>query len=246
MVTWDELRARVLLETPDLLVLDKPVGVSVMGERHDDDVITLAAAAGEPLRWVHRIDKVTSGVVLLARTADAHAMLTRQFADRSVEKTYLAVTASAGLEGQGTIDLPLTTGRKNRVRIAAPRDAIAWDAARRTWGVPAEPVMTGSRSVDALTHYRVLGSTASHTLLELHPVTGRRHQLRVQLAWLGHPIAGDPLFDTGAAARGDRCCLHAQRLVFTAPSGDRRLVEAPPDAGFWRSAPSLEASCNAQ
>src|ERR1700704_1986292 len=95
---WAQIRAAaVLYEDDAALVLNKPVGLSVMGERHDTDLVRLAAEAGETLYPAHRIDKVTSGVILFAKELRWHGDLTRQFNKRTVEKTYLALTSATGL-----------------------------------------------------------------------------------------------------------------------------------------------------
>ncbi len=224
--SWAELRSRALVETDDYLVLDKPAGISVTGERHDTDLVRIAADAGERVIPVHRIDKVTSGAVLLARSTDAHGPLTRQFAVRTVAKTYLAITASIGLPDVGTVDLPLCTGRKNRVRVAAPREEIRCADGR--WTVPGSVVRAGSFA--STTVLRRLWEGAGHTLVAAEPHTGRRHQIRVHLAWIGHPIAGDPLFGT---ASGRRTSLHAWRLAFDDADGRRVEVRAEPEVAFW-------------
>jgi len=133
----------VLVEDDEILALDKPAGISVTGERHETDVVELAERAGERLFPVHRIDKVTSGVVLLARTLAAHGPLTRQFADRTAAKGYLAVVEGDALPERWTIDLPLGVGRKNKVRIAAPRERLRFDDATATWTVDPGDVLTG-------------------------------------------------------------------------------------------------------
>jgi tRNA pseudouridine32 synthase / 23S rRNA pseudouridine746 synthase len=231
---WPALRAeRVLAETDEYLALDKPAGVSVTGERHETDLVRIAKEAGEHLLPVHRIDKVTSGVVLLAKTPAAHGPLTRQFTLRTVEKTYLAITRTVGLPPAGTVDLPLAVGRKNRVRIGAPREDIRFDSDAARWWVPETSVRP--RSYPSLTRFRRAWQGRDHTLLVVYPTTGRRHQIRVHLAWIGHPIAGDPLFppphDSGPD--GVRTCLHSWRLSFDDHRGRRVTVMAPPGADFW-------------
>lgn len=227
MSTWDEVRAgRELLRDDDLLVLDKPAGWSVMGERHDTDLVRLAADAGEKLWPAHRIDKVTSGIVLFARRLEAHGDLTRQFADRTVAKTYLAVATGTGLPARGTIELPLSVGRKNRVRIAAPREAIT--CTDSTWSVPADAVLPGD-TYPSTTTFEVLRAGDDRTLLAVTPTTGRRHQIRVHLAWIGHALVGDPLFTKQPTTRTG---LHAWRLGFTGPDGVRHDLEAPPGEDF--------------
>ncbi|GAA4870883.1 RluA family pseudouridine synthase [Actinomycetospora straminea] len=227
MSSWDEVRAgRELLRDDDLLVLDKPAGWSVMGERHDTDLVRLARDAGETLWPAHRIDKVTSGIVLFARRLEAHGVLTRQFADRTVAKTYLAVASGAGLPDRGTIELPLSVGRKNRVRIAAPREAIR--CADGVWSVPEDAVLPGD-VYPSTTTFAVLRRGADRTLLSVTPTTGRRHQIRVHLAWIGHALVGDPLFEKAPTTRTG---LHAWRLGFTGPDGTRHDLEAPPGDDF--------------
>jgi len=232
---WAEIRAgAVCYEDDAALVLNKPAGLAVMGERHETDLVRLAAEAGETLYPAHRIDKVTSGAVLLAKDLRLHGDLTRQFSKRTVDKMYLAITRSAGLPGRGTIELPLSVGRKNRVRIAASRDAITFDPARGYWSVPPEAQFQDVRSYPSVTTFLRVCGDEQHTLLAAHPVTGRRHQIRVHLAWTGHPIDGDPLFSKAADGPG-RTLLHSWRLGFTAAwaGGARIRAEAPPGADFW-------------
>lgn len=232
---WAEIRAgAVCYEDDAALVLNKPAGLAVMGERHETDLVRLAAEAGETLYPAHRIDKVTSGAVLLAKDLRLHGDLTRQFSKRTVDKVYLAITRSAGLPGRGTIELPLSVGRKNRVRIAASRDAITFDPARGYWSVPPEAQFQNVRSYPSVTTFLRVCGDEQHTLLAAHPVTGRRHQIRVHLAWTGHPIDGDPLFSKAADGPG-RTLLHSWRLGFTAAwaGGARIRAEAPPGADFW-------------
>jgi tRNA pseudouridine32 synthase/23S rRNA pseudouridine746 synthase/23S rRNA pseudouridine1911/1915/1917 synthase len=229
---WTELRrATVLLEDDAVLVLDKPAGISVMGERHGTDLVELAADAGETLFPVHRIDKATSGLILFAKDLAVHGGLTRQFTKRTVDKAYLVITNTTGLPRDGLVELPLSTGRKGRVRIAAPRESIRYDEPAGRWWVP-DADLLDTRRYPSTTRIRTVWSDADHTVLVAEPVTGRRHQIRVHLAWIGHPIIGDPLFDKTAASRTR---LHSWRLgVDAAWLGGRRLaLEAPPDAGFW-------------
>jgi len=230
---WTQIRqTAVLYEDDAALAVNKPAGLAVMGERHDTDLVRLAAAAGEHLYPAHRIDKVTSGALLLAKELRFHGDLTRQFSRRSIGKAYLAITRSSGLPERGTIDLPLSVGRKNRVRVAANRAAIAFDAAGERWHVPDGEVFDHVKTYPSRTTFLRVCGDERHTLLVVCPVTGRRHQIRAHLAWIGHPIEGDPLF--GLADEG-RTLLHSWRLSFTAAwAADRRVeVEAPPGPDFW-------------
>jgi tRNA pseudouridine32 synthase/23S rRNA pseudouridine746 synthase len=233
VISWPELlRTRVLFENADVVVLDKPPGLSVTGERHDTDVVELASAAGERLMPVHRIDKVTSGVVLLARNTAAHGPLTRQFAARTVTKAYLAVVRATGLPERFTVDLPLTVGRKNTVRVAGPRDRIAFDAESATYLLTGE-VANGKPAYPSVTHCHRLHESDGRTLLLANPVTGRRHQIRVHLAWTGAPILGDPLFAaTSGYAESPRTYLHSWRLALEVPWGGYVEYTADPGAGF--------------
>ncbi|WP_327143588.1 RluA family pseudouridine synthase [Nocardia sp. NBC_01327] len=229
---WPELRKQCLItEDDNVLALNKPAGISVTGERHDTDIVELAAAHGETLYPVHRIDKVTSGLVLLAKELPAHGQLTRQFNKRTAQKAYLAVTTGpADLPDRGVIDLPLSVGRKNRIRIAAPRESIQREGER--WRVDERDVLAG-KNYPSVTEFATLARTETHTVLALRPITGRRHQIRVHLAWIGHPIVGDPLFDrSGAHAR---TYLHSWRLLLDADWRTPPVLdlEAEPGPEFW-------------
>ncbi|WP_255954221.1 RluA family pseudouridine synthase [Streptomyces odontomachi] len=247
---WAGIReSAVLFEDEAVLVLNKPAGISVMGERHETDLVRLAQEDGEELFPVHRIDKVTSGAILFAKELRHHGDLTRQFNKRTVGKSYLAITRTSelpeggrrALPASGTIDLPLGVGRKNRVRVAGNREDIVASEDGRRWslGSASDSASSGSfgdkKSYPSRTDFARAWGDDHHDLLALRPVTGRRHQIRVHLAWIGHPIEGDPLFDKAAASRGDRCALHAWRLAFDAAwaSGRRIALEAPPGADFW-------------
>jgi tRNA pseudouridine32 synthase / 23S rRNA pseudouridine746 synthase len=230
---WAGIRKpNVVLEDEAVLALNKPAGISVMGERHETDLVRLAAAAGEELFPVHRIDKVTSGIVLFAKELRWHGPLTRQFARRTAGKAYLAITRPGGLPGRGSIGLPLSAGRKGRVRVAAPRASIVADEGGGTWSVPEAEVFGHVRTYPSVTNFATLWQDGTHALLTVSPVTGRRHQIRVHLAWIGHPIEGDPLF---GAAGSPRTYLHSWRLAFDAAwrGGSRLQVEAPPGPDFW-------------
>ncbi len=238
---WPEIRRRsALLDDEDVLVIDKPADVSVVGERHDTDLMRMAKDAGEWLMPAHRIDKVTSGVVVLAKSLPVHADLARQFNRRTVGKAYLALVRNTGLPGQrpvlperGEIELPLSVGRKSRVRVAAPRETITASAGR--WHVAESDVLPKVRTYPSTTLFGTVWRDERHTLLVVRPVTGRRHQIRVHLAWIGHPIEGDPLFDRQNASGTPRTCLHSWRIAFDRGWGDgsRVTVSAPPGDAFW-------------
>lgn len=245
MNDWAEIRrSRLVHEDDEVLVVDKPVGLSVMGERHGSDLVRMAAEAGEQLFPAHRIDKVTSGVCLLAKSLDHHGDLTRQFAKRTVEKAYLAVVIGADLPEQAMVDLPLVTTSSGRVRIAAPRQAIAFDPATTTYCVPESAISQG-KHYPSQTQFRVLTSNGDVSLLSVEPLTGRRHQIRIHLAWIGFPIAGDPLFASTSRSKAlERTHLHARRLTIRIPSGGPAPVtfEAEPEPAFLALAAAVDAN----
>jgi tRNA pseudouridine32 synthase / 23S rRNA pseudouridine746 synthase len=212
-VDWVSVRAQgTVYEDDDCLVLDKPADLALIGARDGDDLMTSARNAGEWLTPAHRIDRVTSGLVLLAKSREAHSFLTGQFRDRTVTKRYLAIVHGIGLPDRGTIDLPLRRGRKGQVRVAAPRDQIEVDEWALRWWADADR----DDAKPATTTFERVAESASATLLRATPVTGRRHQIRVHFAWIGHPVVGDPLFESEPFGRTR---LHSADLEFESPSG---------------------------
>jgi tRNA pseudouridine32 synthase/23S rRNA pseudouridine746 synthase/23S rRNA pseudouridine1911/1915/1917 synthase len=232
-VEWAQLRGEIVLYEDDAaIVVNKPPGISVMGERHGTDLVRLAADGGERLWWVNRIDKVTSGAVVLARSQAAHGALTRQFAKRVVDKAYLAICRPGGLPSAGSIDLPLLTAGSGRVRVAAERSHIQHDAASGTWHVAPRNLLP-RRNFPSRTDYVRLWDDGAEAVLLALPVTGRRHQIRVHLAWAGHAIVGDPLFSARADPPAPRTYLHSLRVGFESPRAAWIDVTAPPGPDFW-------------
>lgn len=233
---WHDLRGAATIAEDDAVVaLNKPVGISVMGERHATDLARLASDAGERLFPVHRIDKVTSGLVLLAKNLAVHGYLTRQFNRQTVDKRYLLITHTAGTPEQGVIDLPLTAGRKGTIRIAAPRERIRRDDRDSRWWVAPEDLLE-KKSYPSVTRFVTLWRDREFSVVAARPVTGRRHQLRVHFAWIGHQIYRDPLFDKPGSATGRRTCLHSWRLGFDAQwrAAGRWEIEADATEDFWQ------------
>ena len=190
------------------VVLAKPAGLLSepgRGEDKRDSLLVRAQAVYPDARIVHRLDMMTSGVIVLARETLAHASLSEAFREREVDKRYEALVHGRPARDEGEIALPLVVDWPNR-----PRQVVCHD--------------TGKPS---LTHYRVVGETqvagvGTLTRIALAPVTGRTHQLRVHLASLGCPIAGDPFY----GIEGDtapRMMLHACRLDLPHPLTGERL-----------------------
>jgi 23S rRNA-/tRNA-specific pseudouridylate synthase len=220
----------ILYRDRHLAVLNKPPDVSMLADRSGAVCLweTLPDLLGGKPYLVHRLDKGTSGVLLVALDAGTQRDLTRAFQQRRVRKFYLAWVIGVLARGRSAdIDLPLTRGRKSRYRVAGLRTDIQQDA--RGWRLqPPRPAGHASR-----TRIRVLLDTPQRTLLLAVPVTGRTHQLRVHLSWVGHPIVGDHLYGRPRAPeqQASRLQLHCHRLVipgvgrFTAPTTSGWLTD---------------------
>jgi tRNA pseudouridine32 synthase/23S rRNA pseudouridine746 synthase len=207
-----DLGLEILHAEPALVVLVKPPGLlSEPGRGADkrDSLLVRAQAVYADARIVHRLDMPTSGVIVLARETLAHASLSEAFREREVDKRYEALVHGRPPHDAGEIDLPLAVDWPNR-----PRQVVCHAA-----GKP------------SLTRYRVVGQThvdgvGTLTRVALAPVTGRTHQLRVHLAALGCPIAGDPFYGI-VGDTAPRMMLHACRLDFPHPlTGERRVFES--------------------
>jgi 23S rRNA pseudouridine1911/1915/1917 synthase len=220
-----EIPVRVVYEDPDLLIVDKPAGLVVhpsAGHAGDTLVNALLAHAGpggfggiagvQRPGIVHRLDRDTSGLLMVARTDAAQHSLMAQLKARRIKKTYLALVLGEVSAEVGRIEAPIGRDPKHRTRMAVVPDGR-----------------------DSTTGYRVRERFAGWTLLELDLVTGRTHQIRVHLDAIGHPVAGDPVYGTGTARKGprpgpggaplERLFLHAWRLQLTSP-GDGHLIRA--------------------
>ncbi len=197
----------VLYHDQWVLVFNKPCGmlsVPGIGPDKQDCLASRAAEAFPGARIVHRLDRDTSGVIVMALDADSHRELSRQFEARETEKSYIAIGAGHPAADAGTIDLPL---RKHAMGSALQ----IVDHARGRWAVTEWTVQE-----------RLDGPP--RTRFELRPITGRSHQLRVHLMSIGHPILGDELYGPPEIyGASPRLCLHAASLTITHPqSGERQ------------------------
>ncbi len=193
-----------------MLAVDKPHGllsVPGKGPTGEDCLVRRVQAEYPDALIVHRLDMATSGVMVMARGAEAHRTLSMAFADRRTEKAYVAVVTGKLTEDAGEINLPLITDWPNR-----PKQMVD-----HAIGKP------------SLTRYRVLSRGEGTTRVALEPVTGRSHQLRVHMLALGHPIVGDALYaPPEIVAQSPRLLLHAERLEVPHPvSGDRMAFVSP-------------------
>lgn len=210
------LRARVLYRDDEIIAIDKPAGLAVQGgtktRRHLDAMLDALRAGGERPRLVHRLDRDTSGVLVLARSAAAAARLAKAFRGREVRKLYWALVVGRPKPDQGRIDLPLAKrGRPGGERVA-PDEA------------------KGKRAV---TRYRVIDTVGGRAAwLALEPLTGRTHQLRAHCAAIGAPIVGDGKYGGRAAfipgeAIPKALHLHARAIAFPQADGGSLRIVAP-------------------
>jgi 23S rRNA pseudouridine1911/1915/1917 synthase len=214
----------VVYEDEDMLIIDKPSGLVVHpAPGHSSGTLVNALLARDTEYGgiagvmrpgiVHRLDRDTSGLLMVAKNDIAQASLMAQLKARSVKKTYLALALGLVAANVGRIEAPIGRDPHHRTRMAV---------------VPA--------GREATTGYRVRERLAGWTFLELDLITGRTHQIRVHLAAIGHPLAGDPIYGTGTSRRGPdgsgRLFLHSWRIELKAP-GDGHLIQAtaplPPD-----------------
>jgi tRNA pseudouridine32 synthase/23S rRNA pseudouridine746 synthase len=230
----------VLHADPHLLVLNKPSGLlSVPGRGPDkQDCLSARVQAEYPDAFVvHRLDMDTSGLFIMARGPEAQRKLSMAFAARQVKKRYIAVVAGhlappATPDGWGLIDLPLIVDWPNRPKSIV--DHAQGKPSQTRWRVLSHGHSSKGRNPDPTKHWTSAstGVTAGETTrVELEPLTGRSHQLRVHLQALGHPILGDPLYAPSAVlTQAGRLLLHASCLAFTHPvTGADLHFASPPD-----------------
>jgi tRNA pseudouridine32 synthase/23S rRNA pseudouridine746 synthase len=196
----------IVYQDDDLVVLNKPSGLlSVPGRlpEHQDCLQNRVMRILPTATVVHRLDMATSGIILMALNKPTHVAISRQFEKRQTQKNYIARVYGQVKDQQGSVELPLICDWPNR-----PKQKVDHENGKK-----------------ALTHYKVLSYADNSTLVELTPVTGRSHQLRVHMLALGHPILGDRLYAHDKALTvSPRLQLHAQMHEITHPVTEQRIV----------------------
>ena len=212
--TPDKISLPIIYEDDDVMVIDKPAGMLTHSKgalnleasvaSFIEDKLTDKSLIGNRAGIVHRLDRATSGVIITAKRAEAHRWLQKQFSLRKVKKTYLAVIQGELTPQNAVIDVPIARNPK--------KPQTFWASSS---GKPAQ------------TEYKVLDVVKDkdkyYSILELKPTTGRTHQLRVHLAYIGHPILGDRVY----GQTGDLLYLHALSLEITLPNRQRMTFTSP-------------------
>jgi 23S rRNA pseudouridine1911/1915/1917 synthase len=222
----EEIEVPVIFEDGGILVVDKPVGLVVHpGAGNPSGTLVNALlgrgiAGGEDAERpgvVHRLDRDTSGLMVLAKGEPAYSRLVEMMAARRVVRVYRALAVGEGLPATGTIDSPVGRDPDNPTLMAAGVGKMA------------------------VTHFEVLAEAAGHAMLRVRLETGRTHQIRVHLSAIGHPVYADPLY--GTPVLGRRLWLHAEDLVFVHPvTGEELDLRSPIPQDLRESATELDAS----
>lgn len=208
----------VLYEDDDIIVLNKPKGMVVHPANGNPDgtlVNAVMAICKDSLSGiggeirpgiVHRLDKDTSGVIIVAKNDKAHISLSEQIKKHEVEKTYIALVKGFVKENEATINMPIGRSLKDRKKMAVNKNGR-----------------------NAITHFKVIERFKNYTLLEVKIETGRTHQIRVHLSEIGYPIVGDAVYSNGKNEwKIEGQCLHAKSLKFKHPiTGEEMFIEAP-------------------
>lgn len=220
-VRAEDMPLDILYQDDDLAVVFKPAGLVVHPAAGNETgtlvnallyhLDGLSGIGGEKRPGiVHRLDKDTSGLLLVAKNDAAHVSLSRQLAERKMEKHYFAVVAGTMKEESGRIDAPIGRSAKDRKKMAVCPD-----------GRPAQ------------TEWKLVRQDQDRALLDIHLITGRTHQIRVHMASIHHPVLGDPLYGVKHMPQAPRLMLHAYSLAFTHPKTEKRLsFSVPPEACF--------------
>ena len=218
----EDIPLEILYQDDDLAVVVKPCGMVVHPAAGNEDgtlvnallhhLDSLGGIGGE-LRpgIVHRLDKDTSGLLLVAKNDAAQLALSRQLQERQMEKHYRALVDGLMKEPSGRVEAPIARSKKDRKKMAVDPEGR-----------------------EAVTEWTVLAEGRGVTLLDVHILTGRTHQIRVHMKHLGHPVCGDPIYGSPRGAKVPRLMLHAWSLAFTHPrTGERMMFTAELPEAFW-------------
>ncbi len=208
-----EIPLEVIYEDNDIIVINKPKGMVVHpgnGNYEGTLVNALMAKCKDSLSGiggeirpgiVHRLDKDTSGIIIVAKNDTAHINLSNQIKNREVKKTYIALVRGTVKENEATINMPIARSIKDRIKMAV-----------------------SSKGKEAITHFKVLERLKAFTLLEIKIDTGRTHQIRVHLSEIGYPVVGDSIYSNGRNPFGvEGQMLHAYRLEFKHPTTGKEM-----------------------
>jgi 23S rRNA pseudouridine1911/1915/1917 synthase len=207
----------IVYEDDNVIVINKPAGVLTHAKGELSEEFTVADFVKERMTEpettnrpgiVHRLDRDTSGIMICDKNTATKSLLQKQFQDRKAHKTYLAVVKGTPKKSSATLDLPI---ERNPKKPSTHR--------------------VGVNGKHALTRYEVIASNGTYSVLRLFPETGRTHQLRVHMAYIGTPIVGDKLYGS-AKSPIDRLCLHAESLEITIPTSRREVFRAEPPDDF--------------
>lgn len=205
----------IIYEDDNVIVIDKPVGILSHSKGALNDEFTVAEFVRSKTTYkadtnrpgiIHRLDRATSGVMICVKNDETASYLSKQFSDRTTKKQYAAITAGIPKQSEAVIDLPI--GRN--------------PSAPSTFRVD----VTGK---SAETHYEIVDHSDDYALIRLKPKTGRTHQLRVHMAYIGTPILGDKVY---GKQLDDRMYLHAEQLEITLPGGIRKVFSSPIPKSF--------------
>lgn len=211
VASFDEHTLPIVYEDDHVVVINKPAGVLTHAKGAASDEFNVAEFMRPRMAEtdnsnrpgiVHRLDRMTSGIIICAKDSETKRLLQKQFQDRKAHKTYLAVVEGVPKLDEATIDLPIERNPKKPSSFRV-----------------------GPKGKAAITNYRVLSSNGKMSVVELKPLTGRTHQLRVHLAYLGCPIVGDTLY--GKSRSKHSLALHAKELEITVPKSQRKIFIAP-------------------
>lgn len=211
---YPDIDIPVIYEDDTCVVINKPLGILTHSKGLFNPEATVStwlrsrtkAMSGERAGIVHRLDRATSGVMICAKTPESLGWLQKQFSQRKVKKSYLAIVAGQMDQTEANIDMAIERNPKKP-----------------------QTFRVGTNGKSAFTYYKVIEANNKYSLLELKPTTGRTHQLRVHLNEIGHPIVGDEFYD---GQKAERLFLHAQSLEITLLSRERKMFEVPIPQSF--------------